>query len=220
MTLDPGIRRVRRSIHDHGLSGVTQLALAAMNDVLRPHDVHVWYTLELAGERPVVSLAEGFRLESPADLAPFDQLGPGGLSDARSRIAEGGVPWLILDDDRVAFACWILSHVPTGAARGGRLKLPDRMLCLEYSITQENYRGRGLAPAAWCAIADALQADGITALTTKVGVENVPSRRAVEKVGFREIATVSLRRRRLRLHADVAVSDAEASRFIVEGVRR
>jgi len=220
VTLAPGIRRARRSISDHGLRGVLQLALGTVSDVLRPHDAHVWYALGLAGERPVVSLAEGFRLESPADLAPFDQLGPGALSDARSRVAEGGAPWLILEDDRVAFACWILPHVPTRAAPGGRLQLPDGLLCLEYSITQEDYRGRGLAPAAWCAIADALQVDGITALITKVGVDNVPSRRAVEKAGFREIATVSLRRRRLRLHAGVAVSDPEASRFIVQAVRR
>jgi GNAT superfamily N-acetyltransferase len=220
MTLEQNLGRARRSVGEHGVWGLTRLGVAAARSSLLPSDCHIWYLLDLIDEHPVVALPEGFRLESPDELAPLDQLGPGALADAHARVRAGGVPWLVLDGDRVAFACWILPDVPTRAAPGGRLRLPDGVRCLEYSITEESYRGRGLAPAAWRAIADILAAEGVRALTTKVDEENVPSRRAVEKAGYREIGKVSVRRRAFRVHAELVAFDVEASAFIAAGIRR
>ena len=220
MTIEQRLGRAHRSIGDHGITGVVRLALKAAREAILPRQHHIWYVLDLDGTRPESRVPEGFTLENPTDLTAFDQLGAGGLAEAHSRVAAGGSPWLLVEDDRVAFACWILPFVPTRAASGGHLQLPDEMRCLEYSITLESYRGRGLAPAAWNAIADALEADGCRQLTTKVGVDNAPSRRAVEKVGFREVAVVSLRRRGLRLEAHVDVLDASTASFITEGIKR
>jgi hypothetical protein len=220
MTIEQRLGRAHRSIGDHGITGVVRLALKAARDAILPRQLHVWYVLDLDGARPESHLPEGFRLENPTNLTAFDQLGAGGLAEARGRVAAGGSPWLLVEDERVAFACWILPFVPTRASSGGQLELPESVRCLEYSITLESYRGRGLAPAAWGAIADALEADGCRQLTTKVGVHNVASRRAVEKAGFREVAVVSLRRRGLRLVADVDVLDPATATFITDGVRR
>jgi RimJ/RimL family protein N-acetyltransferase len=60
--------------------------------------------------------------------------------------------------------------------------------CLEDSVTASAARGRGVAPGAWTAIAEGLAAEGVRRLITKVEVDNIPSRRAVEKVGFRAVS--------------------------------
>src|SRR3712207_9489479 len=64
---------------------------------------------------------------------------------------------------------------------------------------------RSVAPGAWTGIADELRDEGYLAMMTKVDVRNVPSRRAVEKAGFRPVGLMSVRSRaglkRLRIDA-------------------
>ncbi len=54
------------------------------------------------------------------------------------------------------------------AARGGWLSLPEGTVCLEDSVTSPDYRGRGVAPAAWSQIAAAAAEDGYATMVTKV----------------------------------------------------
>lgn len=107
--------------------------------------------------------------------------------------AVGGELWVVLDEGRPAFTCWIFPRVtPAIAARGGWLELPPDTVCLENSATSPQYRGRGVAPGAWAGIADALADRGVASMITKVTVDNVPSRKAVTKAGFDEIALMRL----------------------------
>jgi RimJ/RimL family protein N-acetyltransferase len=46
----------------------------------------------------------------------------------------------------------------------------------------------GIAPAAWTLIGDELARAGFNTLVTKIETSNTPSRRAVEKVGYRPVA--------------------------------
>jgi RimJ/RimL family protein N-acetyltransferase len=75
------------------------------------------------------------------------------------------------------------------------LRLPPGVVTLEDSFTAANHRGKGLAGAAWTEIAKGLRATGVEAIITKVEVENIPSRKAVLKAGFREVSVMHLRRR-------------------------
>jgi GNAT superfamily N-acetyltransferase len=68
------------------------------------------------------------------------------------------------------------------------------MVCLEDSVTAPLARGRGVAPAAWSAIADELAGEGVRRMITKVRVDNLPSRKAVEKVGFEGVALMHFKR--------------------------
>jgi RimJ/RimL family protein N-acetyltransferase len=102
---------------------------------------------------------------------------------------------MVREHGKPAFACTIFrERTPTIAARGGWLDLPADTVCLEDSGTSPDFRGRGVAPGAWTAIADALAERGFKTMLTKVAIDNEPSRRAVVKAGFGEAADMRLRR--------------------------
>jgi GNAT superfamily N-acetyltransferase len=161
------------------------------------NEEHVWYQLDVNAERPRRDFVEGVRLirGDATDAKRLEELGQV-ESEARQRLADGNDLWLALDEqDRVLFACWIFrSATPVYAAPHGRLELPEGTACLEDSVTSPLARGKGIAPASWTAIADALSGEGFETLITKVATDNVPSRKAVEKSGFREIAVMKLTR--------------------------
>jgi L-amino acid N-acyltransferase YncA len=155
---------------------------------------HVWYQLDLAGERPRRELPEDVTLHRAADdrLAGAVEMGQR-LEEIRARRAAGNDLWLAEDDGGPLFRCWIYRRrAPVLAAPGGWLEIPAETVVLEDSATTARARGRGIAPGAWTAIADSLRDEGLTNMITKVGVENEASRRAVAKAGFREIGVMRL----------------------------
>jgi RimJ/RimL family protein N-acetyltransferase len=178
---------------------------------------HIWYQLDLTGERPRREFVEGVRLvrAGASDAHRVEDVGQF-EDEARRRLAAGNDLWLVLDDqDRSLFACWTFrSETPVLAAPGGRLSLPPGTACLEDSVTSPLARGKGIAPAAWTAIADTLVEEGFESMITKVTTDNAPSRKAVEKAGFREIAvmrtTSVATRRRVALARSGGVADALA----------
>jgi hypothetical protein len=100
-----------------------------------------------------------------------------------------------MDGERAAFCCWIFTNeMPLVAARSGWQPLAVSTACLEASVTAADYRGRGIAPAAWLGIAAVLKDSGIHSLITKVEEDNMASQRAVLKAGFHEIAVMDYRR--------------------------
>ena len=107
---------------------------------------------------------------------------------------------------------------PAIAAPGGQLQLSAGTVCLEDSVTAAPARGRGIGPAAWSAIADALGDEGQRHIITKVAVDNVPSRRAVEKAGFDAVALMHFRRFGPRSRTWVDVLDRDRGISIAEGL--
>jgi RimJ/RimL family protein N-acetyltransferase len=154
-------------------------------------EAHVWYELDLAAERPRRELAPEMLLrcaaEAEADL--LDGLPTVSPAEGRERIRGGHDLWLVLDGEQLLFACWIFrGETPVAAAPGGSLSLPGDTVCLEDSIVLPAARGRGVAPGAWTALADTIGAEGFARMITKVATDNVPSRKAVMKSGFAELA--------------------------------
>lgn len=176
-------------------------------------DEHVWYQLGLPSQHGAPpELDPGLALMSPRgdDLALFGELPTMDAHQARRLVAKGGEPWIVMDGDAPAFACWLYrAAAPMTAARGAWLPLPDGAVVLEDSVAAGRARGRGIAPRAWQMLAQHLHAEGKRALLTKVETRNAPSRRAVTKAGFREIAVMRLRRRGPFTSVAVDVIDRE-----------
>jgi GNAT superfamily N-acetyltransferase len=174
---------------------------------------HIWYQLDLNAERPRRELVEGVRLvrAGAGDAHRVEDVGQF-EGEALKRLAGGNDLWLAVDDqDRTLFACWTFrSETPMLAAPHGRLPLPRGTACLEDSVTSPLARGKGIAPAAWTAIADILATEGFESMITKVTTDNVPSRKAVEKAGFREIAVMRMTSVVTRQHVALAASGGVA----------
>jgi RimJ/RimL family protein N-acetyltransferase len=167
-------------------------------DLARAHlylvEEHVWYQLDVGGERPRRELPEEVRLIRAANdqLARAVEMGQR-IEEVRARLAAGNDLWLAEDDGGPLFRCWIYrERAPVLAAPTGWLELPADTVVLEDSATTPRARGRGIAPGAWTAIADSLRDEGLAHMITKVGVENEASRKAVAKSGFREIAVMRM----------------------------
>jgi RimJ/RimL family protein N-acetyltransferase len=156
---------------------------------------HIWYELPIGSERPHLPLSPPLKLvradrsQLPALVWAIDP------DEAVGRLEAGEGLWLVLDGETPAFSCWILRVRMKFAGR--RLTFPDDTVCLEEIMTSPAYRGRGIAPAAMAAIADRLEADepDVARVVTPVDERNTPSRRAMEKAGFRRLAVVTQRRR-------------------------
>ena len=190
--------KLRSVIRQEGVVGVVRRAArwGAHRLVLR--EQHVWYALDLRGDRPRRPLTDGFvlRLADEDDAEAVASLpNQPGVDEVRARIGGAADVYMVSEGDKPAFACTIFhARTPTVAARGDWLDLPADTICLEDSGTSPDFRGRGVAPAAWSAIADALAERGFRTMLTKVAVDNEPSRRAVAKAGFGEAAAMQVRR--------------------------
>ena len=165
---------------------------------VRTHQHHVWYELDLRGSRPRRDLPDGFALRAAEDSdLPLVAEIPMATSAPilRDLQAEGHDLWVVKGGGHVAFVCWIFrGRAPVAGIKGGWLGLPSTIVCLEDSLTAPEFRGRGIAPGAWCAIADRLEREGVQAIVTKIEDWNTPSRVAVGKAGFVETADMTLDR--------------------------
>jgi CelD/BcsL family acetyltransferase involved in cellulose biosynthesis/GNAT superfamily N-acetyltransferase len=200
VSLMPRIRATRRAVRRHGVWGC--LLLAARNakryviTTLYQHERHVWYVAAPAEVQAARPLPDGFKLRRSRreHLDLLTQSNLYGWSAAESYLGEGGDLWLVRDDQRAVFCCWVFrKRMPTVAARGGWKDLPEKTVCLEGVVTDPGYRGRGIAPAAWSMISQNLMGEGIRAIAIKVEENNRSMRRAVQKAGFHEMAITDFR---------------------------
>jgi RimJ/RimL family protein N-acetyltransferase len=190
------ISHALRKARTEGVTAVFSRLLALVRGFFFLREQHVWYQLDLAGDRPRRDLIDGVRLLRAGDdeLHYVEEFGRY-VEEARERRAAGNDLWVALEGGQPLFACWTFrTDTPVYAAEGGWLQLPERTACLEDSVTSPLARGKGIAPASWCSIADALGQENFDVLITKVATDNAPSRKAVEKAGFREIAVMDMTR--------------------------
>src|SRR5215208_3204611 len=154
------LTRLRSAVREDGVGGVARRVAARGGHSLLLSEEHIWYALDLTGERPRRELPEGFELH----LATEDEVedaaalpNQAGVDELRARIAGTADVYMVREHGNPAFACTIFrERTPTIAVRGGWLDLPADTVCLEDSGTSPDFRGRGVAPGAWTAIADAL----------------------------------------------------------------
>jgi GNAT superfamily N-acetyltransferase len=213
--------RLRWALRRYGVRGVLRAAPARIWGRVALSESHVWYELDPVGVRPQRSMPQNLTLRrgDERDLPLLGELPTISLVEARVRIRDGNDLWLVLEDGRPLFSCWIFRRLtPVLAAPGGQLQLPAGTVCLEDSVTAAPARGRGIGPAAWSAIADALADERQRHIITKVAVENAPSRRAVEKAGFDAVALMHFIRIGPRSRTRVEVLDGNRGSFIAESL--
>jgi hypothetical protein len=160
------------------------------------HRVYRWYWSEIAPSTPV-AWPEGFELVrgEEADLPLLEQMGAD-FERARDFLAAGHRLWLVRKGDTVAFSAWtFLGSAPSDTTRTGWLALPEATLNQEDSNTHPDFRGKGLAGAGSQGIFAALHAEsGISRRITFMLDDNVASRRAAAKSGWREFAVVDVKK--------------------------
>ena len=192
------ISRLRGAVQRDGAVAVARHVAERGAHRIYLAEEHIWYSLDLGGERPRRELPEGFELhvatQSDADAISHLPNQPV-IEELRARLTGDADVYMVSEAGTPAFACTIFRRrAPVLAAHGGWLELPDDTVVLEDSGTSPDFRGRGVAPGAWTAIADALAERGFTRMLTKVEVANEPSRKAVVKSGFGEAADMRMRR--------------------------
>ncbi len=210
---------MKRGLRRHGLTGAARHAASRLGGRFYLREAHHWYQLDLGADRPQRPMPEGFRLVQGGEdeLLLLRRLPTVKLEEGERRLGDGATLWLVLEAEDPAFACWTFyDRMPVYAAKGGALELPQRAAGLEDSVTSPDYRGRGVAPAAWAAISDTLHERGYELLITKVAEENQPSRRAVEKAGFRDIAVMRLIRFGRRRRVEVEPTEEPVGRYLAE----
>jgi RimJ/RimL family protein N-acetyltransferase len=190
------IQRIRRD----GPAETAREVVRRVRKVAYLREEHLWYQLDLTDSRPRRELPEEVRLvrATEADADAVAALGQE-PAEARRRLEAGNDLWLVFDGDDPLFACYTFRQAtPVMAASHGTLSLPPGAACLEDSVAAPAARGRGIAPGAWTLVGDQLAKDGFSALVTKIETANAASRKAVEKVGFREVAVMQHRRVAMR----------------------
>jgi L-amino acid N-acyltransferase YncA len=196
-----------RALRRRGVRAVVIRGLTELRTKFAPNSTHIWYLLDLEAERPRPELPPGYEVEElradSAELALLEVLGPNARADARARFETKGRLFVACTNGELAFTCWVFAAIPTLAARSGWYRVREDARGLEYSITVEAHRGRGLAPAVWSQLSDLLEVEGVTGLLTKVGLTTEATRNAVANSGFVEIAHVTVRRRRGRIRVGV-----------------
>ena len=189
------MNRWRRAIVRHGVTGCLTLAARyaaqSLSAVLYRHERHIWYVVASSAVNKDCTLPEGLKLQrsGPEHLDLLSSSKLYGWSAGEAFFQEGGDLWIVLDGKRAAFCCWMFrERMPTVAAPGGWKDLPAKTVCLEGVVTDAEYRGRGIAPAAWALIAQHVNQEGMQTITMKVEAGNQSMRRAVAKAGFHEVA--------------------------------
>jgi RimJ/RimL family protein N-acetyltransferase len=211
-----GLTRLRRAVRRYGVAGAARRLLALATETVYLRQEHVWYELDLHGERPRRELDPDFTLlcAGPEDIPLLDELWAIDHAEAERRLQSGGTLWLVLERRRPAFSCWTFrDKTPIRAAQKGWLDLPAGVACLEESMTAAAYRGRSIAPAAWTLIADRLASQQLSRLVTTIEEENAASRTAVAKVGFVEIGRAETVKtgNRVRVHLKSGERDGNAA---------
>ena len=194
------LRRAAERVSSNGWRSTFRHAATQLRARRQQDEVHLWYRLALETYAETKVLPDGLRLMrlEGRDLRAYAALEQATESATRERLNRGAELWVVVDrGEDAAFACWLFTGAtPVSAAPKGWLQLPATVVCLEDSFTAPAYRGQGIAPRAWSQLAELKVGQSFSDMITKVEQENIPSRRAVLKAGFRGFAAMRVRRAR------------------------
>jgi L-amino acid N-acyltransferase YncA len=217
----PGTARVRLMLRRDGALGAARRILKRAVGYVALSEDHRWFVLDVEAERPHPPMPAGLTLTRArsSDRSLLEQLTTVVAREARARIDAGNDLWLVLEGERMLVNMWVFrGHTPAIAAPGGTLALPADTVCLEDVEAVAAARGKGIAPAAYAAIADSLAVEGKRWIVNKTTPENDAARRAVEKAGFVEVAQMHFRRRGRRSRTWLELVDGPRSGFFAERI--
>jgi GNAT superfamily N-acetyltransferase len=180
--------RMRRLVRARGV--VPGLALAVGPALLWRLRVHLLAVYRHPGgnsgvpDDPSVELVTGWEGFTEADRAVFREYGGDALvARLRLRLSRGDGAAVLRSDGALACCCWVheVSSYPPGAR--------ERALLLQSAFTVPGFRGRGLFPRTLSFAVRCLERDrpGVP-IYIEASIDNLPSRRGIEKAGFARVA--------------------------------
>jgi GNAT superfamily N-acetyltransferase len=145
-----------------------------------------------------------------SDVRLLEQLDTVSPAEGRRRVEDGNYLNLVLEGPRLLHCSFTFTRgMPSIAAAFGEFPLPADTRCLEDGVTAPDSRGTGIGPQCITFIIDGLKAEGVRWVVVKVAVDNISSRRHIEKGGFEEMAR--LRHERWGLHSRSSLRPTDES---------
>jgi GNAT superfamily N-acetyltransferase len=219
------VRRTWAYLFHYGLKATIHKAIQNLiAELIYVDETHVWYELPLRTDRPRVDKLLNLSLirTGVRDLPLLHQLATDvSVYEARHRIEAGHDLWVALKGQKPVFACWVFrGSLPVLASRNGHITLPPETVAFEDSVASPAYRNRGIGLVVWPKIADRLEQSTAKTIITRVGEDNATARRAFEKSGFREVATVHFRRRGPWRELTMRVGNSATAGWLAEQIAR
>ncbi len=177
------------------------------------NETHVLYVLDLSLDYPRAQPAAGvvMRRGELGDARLLEQLETVSPTEARRRVEDGNYLNLVLEGPRLLHCSFTFTRgMPSLAAAAGEFPLPADTRCLEDGVTAADSRGTGIGPQCITFIIDGLKAEGVRWVVVKVAVDNISSRRHIEKGGFEEMARLRHERWGRRSHSSLRPTDESA----------
>jgi hypothetical protein len=223
MRLRVALRRLNDRARRFGVAEAIRITARKARRLAYSHEAQIWYRLGLSRPRPHLLLPAGLVLQrvETGDSRFVDQLPNLTLDDTERRLLVDRDLWIVHDRGRVVFACWICrTNMLVTATRDLDFELPHHVVGLDDAVGGPSVLAQGIASAAWSRIADALELDGVTAVLSKAGENDLAGRRAMEEAGFTAVAALEVLCLGHRFSVEVRplVSDALAA-HLVEQVR-
>jgi hypothetical protein len=189
--------RVRGAVRRHGVSRTVRRLASAVGRLAYLHESVVWYRLDLPARGDRIPLPRGITVirATEHDLHLLDDLPIIGRRLARTRLAQGADLWIAHESGHAAFCCWTFrDQSPSVELRRGWLELPPRTVALQDSLASPGHRGRSIASATWSKVVETLSTESLDTVVTKIDERDIRWRRAIERVGFRAVASMQLLR--------------------------
>jgi L-amino acid N-acyltransferase YncA len=203
--------RVARAVRRHGLREALRRAVGRALDAtvrrgLRA-EAHVWYELPF-DDAPAPAAPDGYAIRR-GGAVDVDRLAAADLVNpiaARADLARGARLWVATAADEPVYLVWVYrDRVPSIAAPGGWLALPEGVACVEGAFALPEHRNRGLQRRTIRHAIAEVRAEGGVRVIAKVADDNAASQRSLAAIGAREIARMRFRRvgpwRRTRIEA-------------------
>jgi hypothetical protein len=186
-------------VERHGLRGTAQRArdwvLTPLWQRVHLNEEHVWITVPDVPDPLAIPDGYTLRAGTEDDLEALAAMGGIAPATGRRYLQRGARLYVATYGDELAFTTWVhVGAVPTVAAQGGELALPDGILSFEDSLAAPDHRRSGIALAAAEVITRREYAAGAKALISRIAVDNTAALRWAEKMGAKPVATVRLRR--------------------------
>ena len=193
--IDERLKAVR-SLRRDDVRRLIHMAAQRLPFTVYVHQRFCWTEMDL-GTAPVLPLPEGLVLTSAGvdDLGALRELGAW-FERSRDWLDAGHELWLVRDGERPVGSFWVFHGMaPTDSAPHGWVSMPDGMINIEDTVTDPEYRGRGIAPAMYSQVYDRQKRSGRAEMVIGgVPEANHANRRAVAKSGWREFALVDVKK--------------------------
>lgn len=133
-------------------------------------------------------------------------------TDIHKRFDHGDRCFAVIDDGKISSYMWVQYGVKHLDELYWVLNLNPHQAWFYNAVTLKHARGRGYYPNLYFHMAKVLRLAGFNELLIDVNERNRPSIRGLEKVGFKQVAKVQMKKRLSKFRYKITVFDKQAWR--------